>query len=115
VAEEQRLQRQVTLRQTLYLSLAQNYESAKIEEVRNTPVITLVERPEGFVEPRPRRTVVKALAALLLAGFAGVAASFTIEVVRLARSSGLAEFEEFLASWRALVAWARTLTRRRSA
>jgi len=31
--------------------LAQGYETAKIDEVRNTPVITIVEHPEGLVEP----------------------------------------------------------------
>jgi uncharacterized protein involved in exopolysaccharide biosynthesis len=42
-----RLQRRVDLRQQVYLTLAQTYEQARIEEVRNTPVITVVDSPEG--------------------------------------------------------------------
>lgn len=41
------LQRQVDLRQQVYGTLAQGYEQARMDEVRNTPVITVVDRPEG--------------------------------------------------------------------
>jgi len=43
--EQQRLQRRVDLRQQVYLALAQSYEQARIDEVRNTPVITVVDPP----------------------------------------------------------------------
>jgi uncharacterized protein involved in exopolysaccharide biosynthesis len=43
--EEQRLQRRVDLRQQVYASLAEAYEKARIDEVRNTPVITIVDPP----------------------------------------------------------------------
>ena len=43
--EHDRLQRAVTMRQELVTSLAQAYERARIEEVRNTPVITLIDPP----------------------------------------------------------------------
>src|SRR5207245_1573905 len=58
-AREAQLQRRVTLRQQLYITLSQNYEAARIDEVRNTPVITIVESPVGLVAPRPRQTVAK--------------------------------------------------------
>lgn len=45
--EASRLQRQVDLRQQVYASLAQAYEQARIAEVRNTPLVTVVDRPEG--------------------------------------------------------------------
>lgn len=45
--EYSRLQRRLDLVQQVYVGLAQSYEQARIEEVRNTPVITLVDRPEG--------------------------------------------------------------------
>jgi uncharacterized protein involved in exopolysaccharide biosynthesis len=44
-AEHQRLQRRVDLRQQIYLSLAQAYEQARVEELRNTPVITVIDPP----------------------------------------------------------------------
>ncbi len=43
--EEARLQWNVMLRQDLVTTLAQAFEQARIEEVRNTPVITLIESP----------------------------------------------------------------------
>jgi uncharacterized protein involved in exopolysaccharide biosynthesis len=113
VAEEARLERQVNHRQQLYLSLAQSFEVAKIEEVRNTPVITVLEHPEGFVEARARRTVAKVLAAAFLAAFVGVAAAFTRELFLRARRNRSREYEEFAVLWHDLAKSARTYLRLR--
>lgn len=43
LVQQDRLQREVTLRQSLYGTLAQAFEQAKIEEVRDTPLISPVE------------------------------------------------------------------------
>ena len=40
-----RLAREVSMQQQVYSSLAQAFEQARIEEVRNTPVVTLVDPP----------------------------------------------------------------------
>jgi uncharacterized protein involved in exopolysaccharide biosynthesis len=45
--QEARLQRLVQTRQEVYVSLTQAYEQARIDEVRNTPVITILDKPEG--------------------------------------------------------------------
>jgi uncharacterized protein involved in exopolysaccharide biosynthesis len=50
--EQARLQRGVDLRQQVYVSLAQAYEQARIEEMRNTSVITTVEPPIGTATRR---------------------------------------------------------------
>lgn len=59
VVEERRVRRQVETASSLYLSLRQQYESARIDEVNTTPVITVVDRA---VPPRlrewPRRVPV---------------------------------------------------------
>jgi uncharacterized protein involved in exopolysaccharide biosynthesis len=47
--EAQRLMRRLDQRQQVYLSLSQAYEQARIDEVRDTPVITTVMNPEGWV------------------------------------------------------------------
>lgn len=47
--EAMQLEAQVELKRNLYSSLAQSYEQARITEVRNTPVVTVVERPEETV------------------------------------------------------------------
>jgi uncharacterized protein involved in exopolysaccharide biosynthesis len=62
----ERQQRQVTLRQEVYAALAQAYEQARIEEVRNTPVITIVDRPDGSARPTRRLPLVALIG--LLAG-----------------------------------------------
>lgn len=66
-----RLQREVGMRQQVYTTLVQAYEQARIEEVRNTPVITLVERPIAPPIPDRRYLLLKAIVAVvggLLAG-----------------------------------------------
>lgn len=56
-AEEARLQRRVQFSQQVYLALAQSLTRAELEESRNTPVIAVLQRPEGFVERRPKGTL----------------------------------------------------------
>lgn len=58
--EEQRLSRDVSTQQQLYTTMLQSFEQAKIDEVRDTPVITIIEPPTIPVRPDSRR------AALLL-------------------------------------------------
>lgn len=45
--DHDRLQRAVMMRQELVTSLAQAFENARIEEVRNIPIITLIETPRA--------------------------------------------------------------------
>ncbi|HUG40849.1 MAG TPA: hypothetical protein VMM12_10200 [Longimicrobiales bacterium] len=47
VNEAERLRRQVELREMLYSGLARSLAEARLDEVRNTPVLTLLDRPEG--------------------------------------------------------------------
>lgn len=65
VFEQARLQRDVAVRQAVVSSLVQSFEQARIAEVRDTPVITVVESPALPVLPDPRRLPVKVLLALL--------------------------------------------------
>jgi len=50
--EEGRLRRQVDIQKELYLTLRREYETARIEEVNDTPVITVID-PRNF--PRRKR------------------------------------------------------------
>jgi uncharacterized protein involved in exopolysaccharide biosynthesis len=52
--QEQRLQRALNLRQAVFTTLSQELEQAKIEAVRDTPLITIVEPPELPARPDPR-------------------------------------------------------------
>lgn len=77
-AREAQLQRRVSLAQQIYNSVAQRYELAAIEAVRNTPVVTVLDAPEGLVVARPRYatllTLGAAFAGLLIAGLIALGA-----------------------------------------
>jgi uncharacterized protein involved in exopolysaccharide biosynthesis len=86
--EDQRLQRQVQLQQNLYLSLRQQYESARIQEVNDTPVLSVIERaipPVRRSSPRRGRT---AALALVFGAFIGAALTVSRGVVRQWREAG---------------------------
>jgi uncharacterized protein involved in exopolysaccharide biosynthesis len=79
--EYERLAREVAMRQQVYTSLAQALEQARIEEVRDTPVITIVENPEAPVRPDPRGLAKTGLLALLAGAVIGVVAALGRESV----------------------------------
>jgi uncharacterized protein involved in exopolysaccharide biosynthesis len=81
-AREAELQRRVTLAQQIYVTVAQRHELARIEAVRNTPVVTVLDRPEGLVEAQPRHTAAIALGA----AFAGLVVACAV-ALRLERGS----------------------------
>jgi uncharacterized protein involved in exopolysaccharide biosynthesis len=97
VAQEARLQRHVTLQQQLYVTLAQSYEMAQIEEMRDTPVIMVIERPEGFVEPLGRGLVVRVLTALLIGVLLAIGLAFGAEYLFHVRQQGGIDYQDFVA------------------
>jgi len=72
VFQEARLRRQVDVNQEVYLTLKREYETARIEEVNDTPVITVIDP----AVPPPRRSAPKrlliGLLGFVLGGMAGV-------------------------------------------
>lgn len=74
--DRSRLEREVQLRQELYNSLAQALEQAKIEEVRDTPVITLVDRPFEPTKPESRHLVTRLLLAIIAGSTMGALLAF---------------------------------------
>lgn len=103
--EAARLQRRVDLRQQVYAQLAGAYEQARIQEIRNTPVITIVDPPEGSARPRFRLLPTGLLA--LLGGVAlGSLLAFLAEYFSSLRAEGAPEYETFrdlkAAVWRNL-------------
>src|SRR6266513_1900609 len=48
--EEARLQREIQIRRDVYLTLVQQAEAAKLQAVRNTPAITIVQPPQASLE-----------------------------------------------------------------
>jgi uncharacterized protein involved in exopolysaccharide biosynthesis len=76
--QRDRLQREVTLRQQLVTGLAQRYEENRIQEVRDTPVITIIESPVLAARPDPRLR----LLIVLLGTAAGVLTGILAVLVR---------------------------------
>ena len=93
------LQREVTMAQQIYITLAQQYEMAKVEAVRTTPVITILDSPEGLVEPQPRRTVQKALLTFILSSLILSVLAFSLERIQRLRETDPAGYER----WQQLV------------
>lgn len=74
--EWDRLKRQVSMRQNLYTSLATALDNARIEEVRDLPVLTVVERPEIPLHADPPKWPEKALMGALFGFLLGIVLSF---------------------------------------
>jgi uncharacterized protein involved in exopolysaccharide biosynthesis len=72
MVEERRWRRRVETANTLYLSLRQQYETARIDEVNTTPLITVVDQAVPARQRQwPRRTLI-VLTAAFLGGVLGV-------------------------------------------
>jgi len=111
--QHDRLQRDISLRQQVYTTLVQSFEQARISEVRDTPVITVLQAP--FVPPGPddRSLLLVIALGLALGGTAGVAVAFVVEAI--ARPAvGDPGREDFQRTWEGLVS-SLPFTRRRTA
>jgi tyrosine-protein kinase Etk/Wzc len=70
-----RLRRRVDIRQQVFSTLLQNRERARLEENRNTPVITLIDPPDGSAVKVPRGTALNTLVGLTFGAFFGFGVS----------------------------------------
>jgi len=93
--ERDRLQRDVQTRQEVYTTLLQSYEQARIDEVRNTPVITIVEQPILPARPDRRHLALKGLLALFIGLFVGGLAAMWKELVQETEVEAPDQFDEF--------------------
>jgi uncharacterized protein involved in exopolysaccharide biosynthesis len=93
--EEQRLSRQVAVQQELYLTLRREYETARIEEVNNTPILTVIDHPSiPGRRVRPQRKVTVILAALV-AGLIAAALAVILQHHDDLLASGDPEYASF--------------------
>ena len=107
--ERNRLERQVTLRQEVYQTLRREYEIARIEEVNDTPVLTVVDPAVAPATPSSPRRVRMAFVAGVLGILLGVALAFLLEYLERSRE------QQPLVYQRVAQAWRRSGRRRRDA
>lgn len=100
--QHDRLQREVTMRSSVLTTLVQAYDQARIQEVRDTPVITVLQSP--FLPPGPddRRLLLAAALGIVLGGMMGIVMAFVVEAFRRP-SDGDPARQDFQESWNALV------------
>lgn len=79
--EQDRLSREVELRRSMYSTMAQSHEQSKIEEVRDTPQITVIQQPEVPSRPDPRMLLGKTLAAATFGAILGLLFAYVRERV----------------------------------
>jgi uncharacterized protein involved in exopolysaccharide biosynthesis len=93
--EHDRLQRVVAQRQQVVNSLTVAFEQARIDEVRDTPVITIVEPPQVPALPDRRRLVLKVVMALVIGATVMGILAISTDFVRRSESTEPNEFAEF--------------------
>lgn len=95
IFEAERLEREIALRQQLYAALSQSLEQAKMEEVRDTPVLTLIEQPNVPVGPDRRGLLRKGLLALGIGMLLGAMVAGARVVAGKARPESRDDVDEF--------------------
>jgi uncharacterized protein involved in exopolysaccharide biosynthesis len=93
--QQERLTREVTLQQGLHTTLAESYEQAKIEEVRDTPLISTVEKPVLPLRPNSRGMLRRTAIALVWGALLGSLLAFLREYTRGAGFEQKAKMAEF--------------------
>jgi uncharacterized protein involved in exopolysaccharide biosynthesis len=106
-----RLQRRISEKQLVATTLAQAYEEARIAEVRDTPVITILDGPQDSA--LATGTLVRSsLLALLLGFFVAVAAGLVRAFLERARGDSPEEYEEFRRLRARVAVWLMPLRRK---
>ena len=93
----ERLNRVVATRQQVYTALAQSFEQSKIEELRDTPAITVVDPPVVPMEPNPRGTIAKTAKSLVFGALLGAMLAFLLDYFQRSGGRDSEAFQEFVA------------------
>jgi uncharacterized protein involved in exopolysaccharide biosynthesis len=98
--ERNRLERQVALRQEVYQTLRREYEIARIEEVNDTPVLTVVDPAVPPAIPSSPRRFRMALVAAVLGGLVGVSLAFLLQYLDRSRELHPLVYQRVAQAWR---------------
>jgi uncharacterized protein involved in exopolysaccharide biosynthesis len=98
--ERNRLERQVTLRQEVYQTLRREFEIARIEEVNDTPVLTVVDPPVPPAYPSSPRPFRMAFVAGVLGLLLGVSLAFLFQYLERSREQHPVVYHRVAQAWR---------------
>jgi uncharacterized protein involved in exopolysaccharide biosynthesis len=93
--EEGRLEYEIRMRQSIYTTLLQSYETARIDEVRDLPVITVIDPPELPIVPNRRGGVKKTAIGILTGLILGCLIAFPRDRIARKREAQTNDFLEF--------------------
>jgi uncharacterized protein involved in exopolysaccharide biosynthesis len=97
--EYNRLNREVMLRQEVYQTLTKAYEEARIAEVRDTPVLTVIDSAIAPVHPSGPRRILGSLVALIFGTALGVGLAYLAAARGRARSTPTPDYIAFRDAW----------------
>jgi len=93
--EKQRLARRLEILNARYVSLVTAYDRARIDEVRDTPVITVIQRPGTPVRADSRNLLKTALLMFLVGLAIGAILALVRQALSSVRSSDVGDAQEF--------------------
>lgn len=94
-AQHARLEREVGIRQQMFMSFSQMYEQARVDAVRNTPLITVLEQPTVPALPDSRRGLLRVLLSLIAGTLVALFIAFVRELASPHRAHSETAFAEF--------------------
>ena len=97
--ERDRLERAVTMRQELVTSLAQAFAQARIDEIRNVPVITVINSPRVPGLRDPRRLVLTIIMGLMFGAAGGAFAVFFRNYMEQPDETRASDLDELASAW----------------
>jgi len=110
--EYERLQRQVAMKQEVFTSLQRSYEEARLQEVNDAPVITVIDRAVPPVKKSSPNRRLNVVLAFVLGAIAAVVGAFGGDFLERARRRGSSEYRELVMSWDVIKTEIRSLPRR---
>ncbi len=97
VTEQGRLERTVQLRQSMYLSLAQGLEQARVNELRSGPTLSIIGNPAGTAVRRGRHLSLVVVLSILVGMFVASALALVAHYWNAQREGGGMAYLEFIA------------------
>ena len=109
--QQERLTRAVSLRTQVHTTLAQALEQAKLDEIRDTPLITVIEEPRVPARPDARGLVLSTMVGFLAGTFVGLVLALVLYAIDVARTRQPDSFASFNAEMAAIKSELRRVAR----